>query len=139
MAYDDIKAKFRTDFLARISSVPDANIYKDNTYAAVQNNAVWIQLTVITGESVNISNGTTITTRYPGLMVAKVFDPTGAGEGDIEDVVKEIITDYKNLTLAVGDAESSVIKFRAPYETPVGRQGGQYQTNVNCPFQFDIT
>jgi hypothetical protein len=139
MAYTDIMDKFRSDFLTRITSVVDANIYLDNTYAAVKDNGVYIQLSIVEGESFNISNGTVITTRYPGLMIAKVFDPTGEGSSDIEDVIEEIIEDYKNLNLAVGDPEGSVIKFRAPYATRVGRVGGEYQKNVNCPFQFDLT
>ena len=141
MAYKDVKAIFRTDFLTRITSIADANIFKDNTFATVKDNAVWCQLSVNTGESANktIVSGVGIRKVYPGLMTVKVFDPTGAGSTDIEVAIQEIIEDYSNLNLAVGDTEGTTIKFRAAYETRVGRMGGQYQSNVNCPFSFDLT
>ncbi len=138
MAYKDVKAKFRTDFKTRISSVADANIFLDNTQATQKDNGIWIVLHINEGESFNLSIGTTITRRYPGLMTAQVFDPFGNASTNIETVVQEIITDYANLNLAVGDAAGSVIRFRSPYVTRVGQQSGMYQLNVNCPYYFDL-
>ena len=140
MAYDDATAKMRADFLTRISSIASANVLDENEAGdfTQKDGGIWCRNVILDGNGFNISLGTTITRRNPGVFVSQVFVPVGDGTTVIDSAIAEIISDYSNLTLPVGDAEGTVIRFLACYATKVGSQNGQYQKNVNMPFWMDF-
>ncbi len=94
------------------------------------NDAAWVRLAVIEGESRQVSMGQCRTFRRVGVVAVQIFVPVGDGTGLAKSLADSVRDTFEGLTI------DGVI-FRATSLNPAGTQGAWVQFNANTPFQAD--
>lgn len=89
----------------------------------------WVRLSIINGDALQGSIGTTKLFRYVGTVIVQVFTKTNTGIALSNQIVDEIDSIFKVLRLSTVN-----IQFRTPYRVDAGQNNGWQQVNVNCPF-----
>lgn len=91
--------------------------------------AAWVRISIINGDALQGSIGTTKLTRYTGTIIIEVFTPSEEGVAASNEIVDEItrIFRYHHFT-------AEQIQCRAPNRIIVGENEGWYRVNVNIPF-----
>ena len=103
-------------------------------------NTVWARAVVRPAPAVTVCIGAQKTYRQTGILDVQVFGPLGSDESAVNNAVEIVIKGFDYVNINVGDAEGTIVKFDfAPYPTVIGRNGGEYQVNVTCPFRADFT
>ena len=71
--------------------------------------------------------------KTPGMVLIKVFVPTGKGDAAALTLADKAATIFrrKNVSLNTG-----LVRFRSPTVRPIGLFEGHYQVNVLCPFDL---
>lgn len=139
MAYADMIKAIQDDWEASIGVVyPTQYANEDEQDWTKPNDGVWIRLTIKPANSQTIAVGNKVEYRMPIVMIAQVFAPIGSKDADTNAVVKEVHDQYAYEDLIVGDAEGTVVQFAEPSVADVGRDRGQYQTNISCRGEVDF-
>ena len=123
-----IRSRFKTQ-VADVLSLPTQY---DNHKLDNPDNAKWCRLTVKFGETIQKSVGspTGNRDRTPGVVIAQLFCPAGSGDGELLTVADAVIAAFKRVT-------GTGVTFRTPSADVRGRNGAEWQINVNCPFYAD--
>jgi len=92
--------------------------------------APWCRFTVLQGETAQVTAGGFKRFRQPGVAIAQLFMPLGEGDKrglELADAVK----------LAFRSVTAAGVIYRSPSVQNMGRQEGEWQLNVSCPFFAD--
>jgi len=124
-----IRSRFNTLWAAAQSNV---QVFFDNAGDDITapENAAWVRLTVLPGDSQQVEFGMTRRWRRVGQVVVQIFVPAASGTGlalELGDTVRDI---FEGLTV------SGVI-FRATALNRVGLDGAWLQYNASTSFQAD--
>lgn len=122
-----IRNRFAVQFVAVRPTVP---IHYDNVPGDPPSASSWVRLTIIEGDSFQISAGTTRRFRDTGIAIVQVFTALGSGDGEAREIADDVQAIFKGITV------SGVI-FRKPSASRIGPDGTFYQVNVTVPFQAD--
>lgn len=92
---------------------------------------LWVRFQILEADRNQISvSRVTRNSRVLGDVLVSVFIPHGIGERLAEEKIEVLVPLFERLTI-------EGVVFRTPVVTTVGRDGDWFQTNVNCPFQYD--
>ena len=135
-AYDAIMGQFKTAFADTHSTVPVAWPGLDFDPATGFNpsrHTGWVRVTVRGGDGHQASlEGTGRRRwRYPGVIYAQVFCPTGAGMNTALAIADDVAAAWRGVTV-------NGVVLRAASVQPIGNDRGWLQVNVTCPYQFDL-
>ena len=124
-----IRQRFDTEFTLVRATVPVA--YANRQFTP-PDNAEWVRLNIVEGESVLAGLGGTGANLYrnSGLVVAQIFVPVAVGDGLAYEIADDIAAIFRGKLVAG-------VHFRAPATAPAGPNGAWYQRNVNIPFRAD--
>jgi hypothetical protein len=92
--------------------------------------APWCRFTVLQGDTRQVSCGGAKRFRLPGVAVAQLFIPIGEGDKRGLELADDVNVAFRSLT-------ASGVKFMSPSVQNMGRQEGEWQLNVSCPFFAD--
>jgi len=102
-------------------------------------NAVWVRTSIRPAPAVTVCISAKNTFRQPGFLDIQIFGPIGTDLSAINDAAEIAVNGFAYTNINVGDSEGTIVKFdMAPYPTIIGRDGGEYQVNVTCPFRADF-
>ena len=132
MSWETMFNTIRSRFKAQIEDVLSLETGYDNANFDPPDNANWCRLTIIPGNTDQVSIGAPSSNRErtAGVMIAQLFAPLNAGDGTIVGVADSIRAAFKRVT-------ASGVTFETPKIVRVGRQHGFWQINVACPFYTD--
>jgi len=132
MTKTEIANAIRSRFKAQVADVLSLATQYDNQKLDNPDNVQWCRLTISPGQTTQESIGNPAGQRFrtPGVMIAQIFCPVGAGDGGLWDLADSIESAFRCVT-------DSGVTFRTPYSYKVGRKGNEWQINVNCPFYAD--
>ena len=125
---NNIRSHFKTNVADVVGST---TVLYDNDGANTKpDNARWVRLAIRPATDQQASLGSTPRYRTFGVMIAQVFVPVSEGD---------------QAALALGDIIASAfrgqavsgVQFRTPIVQFIGRDGDDWQVNVNCPFYVD--
>lgn len=109
--------------------IPIVVLY-DNDPTEKPENAEWIRLTILPGESLQVSIGDNKRFRHPGVAMAQVFTLIEKGDQRALELADLIQVAFRSRT-------EDGVTYRTPSVIVVGRSGGWHQVNVNIPFFQD--
>ena len=92
--------------------------------------APWCRFTVLQGETAQVTAGGFKRFRQPGVAIAQIFVPVGEGGARALQIADQVKLAFRSVTAA------GVI-YKSPSAENMGRRGGEWQVNVNCPFFAD--
>lgn len=123
-----IRSRFKT-LVADTKSLPTQY---DNQAFTPTSGTAWARVTVLFGESAQVSFGGPLgrRSRTVGVLMVQVFSPVDKGDGDLLTLAGEIATAFKGVT-------DTGVHFRIPSVRRAGRSDAEYQVNVECPFYAD--
>lgn len=122
----------RSRFKTQVADVLSLVTQYDNQKFDNPDNAKWCRLTIKFGETIQKSVGspTGNRDRTSGVMIAQLFCPVGAGDGELLTVADAVITAFRRVT-------DTGVTFSTPSASGGNRNGNEWQINVNCPFYAD--
>jgi hypothetical protein len=132
MTKTEITNAIRSRFETQIADVLSLVTQYDNQSADKPDKVQWCRLTIITGETMQASIGNPSGQRFrtPGIMIAQIFCPIGAGDSGLWDLADSIESAFRCVT-------DTGVTFKTPYSTKIGKTGNEWQINVTCPFYAD--
>ena len=120
-----IRGKFNT-----LATAQSWEVHYDNEKGFEQPEGTWIRFSIIDGESVQASLGSSKRHRSFGVAVAQIFTKIGIGDKEAREIADLIVTAFRSTT------EDSVT-YRTPYITVLGRVEDQLQVNVTIPYYIE--
>lgn len=132
MNSEAIANAIRSRFKTQIADVESLATQYDNQKFDNPDNTKWCRLTIKCGQTYQVSIGspTGNRDRTPGVMIAQLFCPVGDGDGGLREVADAIREAFRRVT-------DTGVTFKTPSINEVGRNGAEWQINVNCPFYAD--
>ena len=132
MAWDTMFKTVSSRFKTQVADVLSLTTQYDNQNLDNPDNENWCRMTIIPGETQQVSIGSPSTNRERtvGVMIAQLFAPLGKGDGEILDIADTIRAAFKRVT-------DSGVTFKTPYLVRVGQKQDGWQINVVCPFYAD--
>lgn len=132
MNFETLANTIRTRFKTQVADTQSLLTQYDNQDFTPPNQTVWARLTILPGESFQVSNGGPNGKRFrtPGIMIVQIFLPFGQGDKaglELADVIK---TAFRSKNV-------DSITYRTPSVSTVGKTGPWWQINVRCPFYND--
>ncbi len=125
-----IRQRFASEFALVRAAVPVA--YANRQFTP-PDNAEWVRLAIIEGDSTLAGLGGTGANRYrnTGVVAAQIFVPVAVGDGLAYEIADDIATIFRSKLV-------SGVRFRTPATAPAGPDGAWYQRNVTVPFSADL-
>jgi len=129
---ETLKNKIRTKFKTDIETALTVPVLYDNDPRDPRpDDSLWIRLAILLGTKEQVSLGDKKRFRQPGIIVASIFTQIGKGTKDSDSLADSITTAFQAQTV-------NGVVYMTPYQVPVGRQGQDWQANINCPFYSDF-
>jgi hypothetical protein len=122
----------RSRFKTQVADAETVEVQYDNAPFDAPNDTLWIQLSILPGDSILAEIGETKTYRNPGVAIAAIYAPVGIGTKSSLEIADVINAAFR----ATSD---SGVTFRTPSVKRIGRtrDGNSWQTNVSIPFFSD--
>jgi len=132
MAWYTMHNVIRSRFRTQVANALSLTTQYDNHVIDNPGNDNWCRLTILPGETKQVSIGAPSSNRERtvGVMIAQLFSPVQAGDGTILEIAESIRTAFKRVT------DTGVV-FQTPSLKRVGQQIDSWQINVECPFYAD--
>ena len=132
MTKTEITNAIRSSFKTQVADVLSLTTQYDNQSLDNLDNVQWCRLTISLGETLQKSIGNPAGQRFrtSGVMTAQIFCPVGAGDGGLWDLADSIEAAFRCVT-------DTGVTSKTPSSYKAGRDGGEWQINVNCPFYAD--
>jgi len=92
--------------------------------------AVWARVTIIFGESTQVSRGQTKRFRDTGLVMIELFDPINDGDAELSELADLVCEAFRAV-------QSEGVTYATPRYEEMGRRDSEWQINVVCPFYAD--
>jgi len=127
-----IKDAIKTRVNTELEVAQSYTIQYDNVDKATPDNAAWIRVTILPGQSSDRSVGSpgSNVIRHMGIVVFQIFTPINTGDKDAYDIQEIIRTSFKPATYGG-------VKYKAATVTRVGEEDSWSQINVDIPYQAD--
>jgi hypothetical protein len=122
----------RGRFKSQIADVLPLTTQYDNENLDNPDNDIWCRLTIKSGETLqkSVGNPEGNRERTPGIMMVQIFGPIGKGDSDLRNIADLITDAFRRVT-------DNGVTFGTPSRYESGRDGSEWQINVNCPFYAD--
>lgn len=132
MNFEDLANTIRTRFKTQIADTQSLPTQYDNQDFTPPDQELWARLTILHGDSFQVSNGGPDGKRFrtPGIMTVQVFIPSGQGDKAAYKLADVIETYFRS-------QKADSITYRTPSVRKIGPTGPWWQINVNCPFYSD--
>ena len=136
-----IRERFETEFPLLF---PDTQVFYDNQRVKQpvvpsvivpgdELKSCWVQLHVVWGDNRQAELGVSNPRfRAVGLVVTKVFAPSGRGSGAVTQIVDGVVEIFRRVRL-----DGMTFRAPSPFRVGHGEDDGWYQVNVNAPMIFD--
>jgi hypothetical protein len=127
--FDKIRELIETRWQTELSSLTTEY---ENVAFDRKGNTEWVKLTILDGDAFSATLGSTKKVKHPGILVASIFTPRGAGSKDSRVIADSISDAFRNTRVINAGLE---IDFGTP--TPSNGDPGDpnyYMKNVNVPF-----
>lgn len=129
--YNDLHNTVRNRFKVQVEDVESVTTLYDNDPTDEPDAAIWVRWQVQPGQAFQAETGGIKNNhRVPGFGIAQIFGEINLGD----KIILELADKIKDAFLTV--TQNGVI-FQTTFLTIVGRQGNNWQVNVNCPFYAD--
>ncbi len=124
-----IRTRFRNQIELVFSNL-SGRVQYDNAPLIIKPNAIHVRLAIRPVGSNQVAFGAVKRTRNTGSMVASIFNPTGKGGKEMNDLADLIHAEFGKITV-------EGIVFKAPTNILVGREGKEWQLDVSVPYHGD--
>lgn len=95
----------------------------------------YVALVILVGEGLQVSLGTPVVRRWPGVIILQVFVPADTGTKLAKTYADTLAAVFERVQFSSGN--SGTITCRIPSIEAVGIKNGWHQTNVTVPFKRD--
>lgn len=134
MGFESTANTIRSRFNTLIATAQSLATQYDNQDYTLPDATMWCRLTVLPGESAQVSIGAPASRRFrtAGVMTAQLFGPLGLGDKALLAMADQIVSAFRAVTV-------SGVTFETPSIINRGRNNQQnvWQVNVECPFRTD--
>jgi hypothetical protein len=130
MNFEQIENAIRSRWYNNVQLPQQITTYHDNQDVDDVPSALWCRVTVLPGQSEQVSLGSQRRFRTPGVMIVQVFQKVGLGTKSVNELIDEINSNFRGVSI-VG------MTFRTPSVQKIGEAEGWYQVNITCPFYSD--
>ena len=124
-----IRTRFRNQ-IENVFANLSGRVQYDNAPLIVKPNAIHVRLAIRPVSSNQVAFGKVKRTRNTGSMVASIFNPTGKGGKEMNDLADLIHAEFGKITI-------QGVVFKAPTNLLVGREGKEWQLDVSVPYHGD--
>ena len=127
--FNTIRSRFKT----QIADTLSLETGYDNQDFDPPNNANWCRLTIIPGDTDQVSIGAPASNRERtvGVMIAQLFVPLHVGDGVLLELADSVRAAFKRLT-------ADAVVFQTPkISSKPARDRSWWRINVACPFYTD--
>jgi len=126
--FEVVRTRFR-DLVATPEALPTA--YPNAPFDGPPDDGSWAALNVLCGDAEPAELGTIKTYRTPGVVMAKLYVPLEAGDGELRRLVDVVATNFR----AVRDRG---VLFRVPSAGEARAEGPYWAVTVQVPFLADL-
>lgn len=132
MNFETMANTIRSRFSAQIATPESVPTQYDNHNMEPPDDQLWVRLTIVPGDSSQVSIGGDSNNRYRnvGVMIAQIFLPIGHGDQEAYQLADKIKTAFNS------KSDSGVV-FKTTSIARVGKTNSWWQLNVKCPFYAD--
>jgi len=134
MSFETVANTIRSTFKTQIADAQSISTGYDNAPYDRPENTKHVLLSIVPGESVQVSLGATKRFRHPGIMSAAILVPLEVGDKDALEIADFIDLAFRATTFTVS---GQAVHFRTPAIQRVGRDGKWWRVNVNVPYYAD--
>jgi len=134
MSFETMANTIRSRFHTLIEVARSLPTQYDNQEYTPPDDAMWCRLTILPGESDQVSIGAPASRRFrtSGVATAQLFGPLGLGDKAMLTMAGHIVSAFRAVTV-------SGVTFETPSVVNRGRNTQQnvWHINVECPFWAD--
>lgn len=121
----------RTRFRTNVTDVYSYSTAWDNMPFSPPSGALWLQFSVLHGDSDQVEVGGGGRFRTNGVAFANVFAPVDTGDAAATQAADRIVAEFRAVT-------AGGVTYRTPSVRRVGRSGNWFQINVEIPWYADV-